>query len=596
MNIQPINFINFKGIQKPNGISPLYKQNLYMTKPLNKDTFSKSEGFDLNSSIYKLSQIKGNKNKPKLNNYYLDTIKAELQNEPKKWDAINSLANNPKINGEFVYVLASQPLDKLNELKFYSEVKTEKGEPKYDGKALMNFNDKANTEDLIKVRPLTKTSLSPKNIVSISQEKDFQDIDKLANRIAETEKEYNGKFIEISAQKDSYKNNEILLTTKLNNNEIITKAYDKNLKLIYDEKEIKDDNKKILKKYTTDYRNNTTSEITARIDDYVGRPVVLNEKRILKDKFNNIIGTEEMKPSIIEGVLDVIHTDKAGNIQTVSSGTIDKKSGIMTIKRNLTSLDGTKTNYLYENDPEGNRILDYKITDKNGKTLLNISEAFEVINKNKFITSKNDEKYQIDIKEESIHVQDLKNKNRTATFKVGKELQGNSKLLLKTLKQLSGGELIKLRENIDTIQSIDEPLDSMYTGATRTINTGDNAYLLMHEIGHAIDFKNTDASSNDKYQESLINTITLNKNVNKVYNEELKNFLNEFPNAQRNHIDYFINQSKHPAGEKGAIGETIAETNALINTPKTVESLNYRSQYLQQYFPRTIAEIAKNLN
>jgi len=595
MNIQPINFISFKGVQKTDSIKPL-RQNLYMSKPLMKDTFTKSESFDLNSSIYKLSQIKDKKSKPKLNNYYLDTIKAELQNEPKKWDAINSLANNPKINGEFVYVLASQPLDKLNELKYYSEVKTEKGETKYDGKALMNFNDKANTEDLIKVRPLTKTSLSPKNIVSISQEKDFQNINKLADKIVETEKEYAGKFIEISAKKDAYKNNEVLLTTKLNDKETITKAFDKNLNLIYDEKEVQDDKKEFLKKYTTDYRNNTTSEITARIDDYVGRPVVLSEKRTIRDKFNNIVRTEEMKPSSIEGVLNVTHTDKDGNIKTISSGTIDKKTGIMSIKRTLTSLDGTKTNYLYENDPEGNRILDYKITDKNGKTLLNISEAFEVINQNKFITSKNNEKYQIDIKDEELQVQDLKNKQRKATFKVGKELQGDSKLLLNTLKQLSGGELIKLRENIDTLQSIDEPLDSMYTGATRTINTGNNAYLLMHEIGHAIDFKDTDASSNDKYQESLINTISLNKEVNKTYKEELKNFLNKFPNAQRNHIDYFINQSSHPAGENGAIGETIAETNALTNSPKTVESLNYRSQYLQQYFPRTISEVAKRLN
>lgn len=595
MNIQPINFISFKGVQKTDSIKPL-RQNLYMSKPLMKDTFTKSESFDLNSSIYKLSQIKDKKSKPKLNNYYLDTIKAELQNEPKKWDAINSLANNPKINGEFVYVLASQPLDKLNELKYYSEVKTEKGETKYDGKALMNFNDKANTEDLIKVRPLTKTSLSPKNIVSISQEKDFQNINKLADKIVETEKEYAGKFIEISAKKDAYKNNEVLLTTKLNDKETLTKAFDKNLNLIYDEKEVQDDKKEFLKKYTTDYRNNTTSEITARIDDYVGRPVVLSEKRTIRDKFNNIVRTEEMKPSSIEGVLNVTHTDKDGNIKTISSGTIDKKTGIMSIKRTLTSLDGTKTNYLYENDPEGNRILDYKITDKNGKTLLNISEAFEVINQNKFITSKNNEKYQIDIKDEELQVQDLKNKQRKATFKVGKELQGDSKLLLNTLKQLSGGELIKLRENIDTLQSIDEPLDSMYTGATRTINTGNNAYLLMHEIGHAIDFKDTDASSNDKYQESLINTISLNKEVNKTYKEELKNFLNKFPNAQRNHIDYFINQSSHPAGENGAIGETIAETNALTNSPKTVESLNYRSQYLQQYFPRTISEVAKRLN
>ena len=52
----------------------------------------------------------------------------------------------------------------------------------------------------------------------------------------------------------------------------------------------------------------------------------------------------------------------------------------------MKSPDGTRTQYLYENDPQGNRIVDYKITDKNGKVLLNKSQTFEVINENKFIS------------------------------------------------------------------------------------------------------------------------------------------------------------------------------------------------------------------
>ena len=46
----------------------------------------------------------------------------------------------------------------------------------------------------------------------------------------------------------------------------------------------------------------------------------------------------------------------------------------------MKSPDGTRTQYLYENDPQGNRIVDYKITDKNGKVLLNKSQTFEVKN------------------------------------------------------------------------------------------------------------------------------------------------------------------------------------------------------------------------
>ena len=87
----------------------------------------------------------------------------------------------------------------------------------------------------------------------------------------------------------------------------------------------------------------------------------------------------------------------------------------------------------------------------------------------------------------------------------------------------------------------------------------------------------------------------MDKEVNKIYDEEMSNFLKAFPDAQRKHIDYFIRKEKHIGGEKGGVSETIAETNALINSPKTDNSLRFRTQYLQQYFPKTIAEITKNL-
>ena len=57
---------------------------------------------------------------------------------------------------------------------------------------------------------------------------------------------------------------------------------------------------------------------------------------------------------------------------------------------------------MYENDPEGNRIVDYKITDKNGKVLLNKSQTFEVIDENKFISSRNNDKYEINVTENTI--------------------------------------------------------------------------------------------------------------------------------------------------------------------------------------------------
>lgn len=592
MNISPVNFVNFKSSIKVNKMNT-QAQRAFMTQPLKKDSFTKSE-FNVDTAIKSLNTIKNKNNKPKFNDWYLQNIKKELQAEPKKWDAVNSLAKNTKVNGEFVYMLASQPLDKLNEIKFYSEVKNEKGETKYDGKALMNFNDKANAEDLIKVRPLTKTSLSPKNIVALSQEKELPDMNKLSDKILEIQKEQGKDIEEISAVKDDYKNKEVLVVVK-NGNIKITKAFDKNLNAIYNEKRVEDKENNIIRTYTKDYRNNSTSEITSTFDKDAEFEVVTSEIRTQYNKNGKIEYTEKTTPSEVQGVLNVIRTDKDGRETVLSSGKIDKKTGIESVKKDMTSLDGTKTNYLYENDPQGNRILDYKITDKKGKVLLNLSEAFEVINKNKFISSRGEERYQIDITDKGVKVQNLKDKNKKAEFRVGKELDDKPQLLINTLKQIPGDELIKMRENIDTLVGLDNCLDSKYNGGLEAIFTGDNAFLLTHEIGHTIDFKNTDISTNESYEKTFKNTITMDKEVNKIYDEEMSNFLKAFPDAQRKHIDYFIRKEKHIGGEKGGVSETIAETNALINSPKTDNSLRFRTQYLQQYFPKTIAEITKNL-
>ena len=82
----------------------------------------------------------------------------------------------------------------------------------------------------------------------------------------------------------------------------------------------------------------------------------------------------------------------------------------------------------------------------------------------------------------------------------------------------------------------------------------------------------------------------------RIYNEEKKNFIKAFPETQRDHIDYFINVVSHYGGEKGGLQETIAESNALLTTPKTMDILAIRSQYLQQYFPKTIAYLSEALS
>ena len=71
--------------------------------------------------------------------------------------------------------------------------------------------------------------------------------------------------------------------------------------------------------------------------------------------------------------------------------------------------------------------------------------------------------------------------------------------------------------------------------------------------------------------------------------------MKEYPEAQRSHIDYFIAHEAVKGQKDRGRKETIAETNAILNTYKANYALAMRAQYLQQYFPKTIAFLSEKL-
>ena len=145
----------------------------------------------------------------------------------------------------------------------------------------------------------------------------------------------------------------------------------------------------------TNKRNNSVSKVRLEVRKNMPQPVLINEVRVIKDKDGKTIRKEYTDQSEVAGVLNIKPVCPDGTEKVLSSGTVDKKTGITSVKKDMTSLDGTRTQYLYEDDPQGNRISDYIITDKDGKTLLKNSQSFEVLSDNKFISAKNDKKYEI---------------------------------------------------------------------------------------------------------------------------------------------------------------------------------------------------------
>ena len=154
---------------------------------------------------------------------------------------------------------------------------------------------------------------------------------------------------------------------------------------------------------------------------------------------------------------------------------------------------------------------------------------------------------------------------------------------------MPGDQLLALNESTTSLESIDNALESYYDPTNKSLHSGNDLFVVLHELGHAKDFK--DFGKNGVVamllgEDNLINT---NSELNKIFTEEKEAFNKAFPTAQRENIDYFLHTLDRNGDSGGGLRETIAESNALSETPKSNELIAIRSQYLQQYFPRTIA-------
>ena len=129
------------------------------------------------------------------------------------------------------------------------------------------------------------------------------------------------------------------------------------------------DNLKLFSR-SLDLRNKTLTTQHQKFDDKQNGFILT--KQIIERKNDNdeTISTEVMKPSKIKGMYDVDVKYPNEKVDQIAKSTIDPKTGIKTIKKDMKSANGTRTQFLYEDDPKGNRILDYKITDKNRKILI----------------------------------------------------------------------------------------------------------------------------------------------------------------------------------------------------------------------------------
>lgn len=339
------------------------------------------------------------------------------------------------------------------------------------------------------------------------------------------------------------------------------------------------------------------------------REIVINKQN------GKEVSTETLKESPVKGEYEIWQTSPDGSKDLIGLAEYDQNGG-KHVEKTLTALDGSKTHYAYADDKEGNRFLHYNITDKDGNVTFKSEKKFKVLSDNHYQTSKNNEHYDVEIKDDKIITTKLNSdKEKTDEVveykivdfsdddykKIYKDFNGTDestitetlknagygnivdKKLLPLLKQLSGDEWFALNKNTEyIIRHNTEPLGAF--AGIDCIVVGDkiseNGFLatIEHEIGH------------EKFVHLKLNE---DKELQKIYNEERANFISSFPQENINSIGYFLNDNKY--GLRG-LNETCAETNQLINIPQTFDGIKDRTIILQQFFPKTLAYIANKFD
>ena len=493
-------------------------------------------------------------------------------------------------------------------VKELKQIKTSDGKDRFNKAEVGKFADlyKKNKIDLDTVKTFADTNLNMYNMSSVYklyQEslKDGIDMKKntyevMHNQVKDIENKGHEAFIGQS-----------LFDTK---NEFIIKDETDNVKYTFSKKgdllakssvEDKELNNKTIRIITTKdykansintkYQNAEKNPQTNKVENYITYKEVIDYK---DDNGNTKYKKISTLSKEVLGNTNIQLVYPNGEIKNISESKKDSKTGIVTIKKDFTSPDGTRSQYLYEDDPQGNRIVDYKITDEKGKVIYQNSQTFEKISDTKFITSNDARKYEINVGEKSLSIKELGlGKEETIPFKKKVE-KFNREEMISLLKKVPGHLLFEAAQDVKKYSGLkkDEALLAYSLSSEKRIASADNLFIFLHELGHIKDSetvksKNSVQRHNDEMQYSG------NEKIQNTYLKELSNFVKKYPHEQRENAGYFLENDGHYAGKWGALGEVVAETNAIGSSIMTKDSecVSLRTDYLQENFPKTIAEI-----
>ena len=367
-------------------------------------------------------------------------------------------------------------------------------------------------------------------------------------------------------------------------------------------------------KIVEDYEHNTTTEIKYSQPLLQRKTITESITTLHKDENGKVVKTEQYTKSPVRGVYDLTETDAMGNKKVLAKTTMNK-DGSYTIERNLTSLDGTKTEYKFVTDKAGNhKSMFCQITDSNGKVLSTIDRNYDkdgnitksTVNGNKYTTERNGKEVTItnQTKGESVT---MTSADFTATPETRAFLEKvapnrsytTTDVTDKLFDQLPTDTLFTMHNNISEIIPLKDDLDSAFVGIHDFLMCKTDNFVINHELGHSKDAVRVpeDANLADKevLKEVKRNVIADTADFRTAYMEEKAAFIKAFPDYKEKLVGYFIfsPDTKPQRGRK----ETVAESNAINGlSPEEPAAIAMRTILLQQFFPRSIAEVTKLTN
>ena len=266
-------------------------------------------------------------------------------------------------------------------------------------------------EQLEKAKQFTSTKMLAQNIAQIVQIFDKDQCAKVKQKVDEITEYIGGdkNTFAVVLGRDKYDTKTFNLNALGLTFNLTTEILDENLDVRSIEKTEefqKKDGEKYRMQEAYDLKNNTISKTRYEYDKESKMPYVTYEIRSKVNEDGTMISREYTRPSDVKGVRTVDVLTEYG-LKEVSSAK-QKKNGKVKVNKDMESLDGTRTQYKYKDDPKGDRYLHYKITDKEGKVLMDNKKTFTVVSDNEFKSTFNDKSYSMKIVDNKLTVVDDK--------------------------------------------------------------------------------------------------------------------------------------------------------------------------------------------